>query len=275
MKNYRRICKIALQRPWAQFWHPAGSLASLSHLISGQLSILAPGGQVGYRVSLASGQSAGAQTALDGFGESLFALQTGINSLLAILTRFGAGSPSKAVAVMNDALGDAACADAMGAGNAGAILASCLSPKDMAEYFGTAGVLLAPLAAAGGLADFFASEFQSLHDVWTHADQYTIVINAARLNPTPQTPSCSQSAIADAAQQEAAQYRGTIQDIQNFQCSGNFAYAIADEKQSGNINSVTLLFRDSGGKWIPADRGTYCVDGSVPSNIYNAACQTQ
>lgn len=32
------------------------------------------------------------------------------------------------------------------------ILASCLRPKDMAEDFGTVGVLPAPLAAAGGLA---------------------------------------------------------------------------------------------------------------------------
>jgi hypothetical protein len=77
---------------------------------------------------------------------------------------------------MNDALGDAACADALSAGNPGSILASCLSPKDMFDYFGTAGLLLAPLAAAGGLADFFASEFQGLHDILTQQDQYTIVV---------------------------------------------------------------------------------------------------
>jgi hypothetical protein len=46
----------------------------------------------------------------------------------------------------------------------------------MIDYFGTADLLLAPLAAAGGLADFFASEFQGLHDVLTNEDQYTIVV---------------------------------------------------------------------------------------------------
>jgi len=153
-----------------------GSLASLSHLLSGRLSILAPGAQIGYRVGLAPGREAGAQTAADGFGQGLFALQTGINALLAILTRFGAGGASKGIAVMNDALGDAACADALPAGNPGSILASCLSPKDMFDYFGTAGLLLAPLAAAGGLADFFASEFQGLHDILTQQDHYTIVV---------------------------------------------------------------------------------------------------
>jgi len=82
-----------------------GALTSLSHLLSQHLSILAPGAQIGYRVSLASGQVAGAQTAVDGFGESLFALQTAINSLLAILTRFGVGGASKSITVMNE-IGD-------------------------------------------------------------------------------------------------------------------------------------------------------------------------
>jgi hypothetical protein len=184
----RRILRVVNNRLYPlEIQHPGltvaespaidyGSLASLSHLLSGNLSILAPGAQIGYRVSLAPGQEAGAQTAADGFGQSLFALQTGINSLLAILTRFGAGGASRGVTAMNDALGDAACADAMLAGNPGSILASCLSPKDMADYFGPAGVLLAPLAAAGGLADFFASEFEGLHDILTGNDTYTIVV---------------------------------------------------------------------------------------------------
>ena len=175
-----RLYPLEIQHPGLSVAeHPAvdyGSLASLSHVLSGRLSILAPGAQIGYRVSLARGQAAGAQTAVDGFGQSLFALQTGINALLAILTRFGAGGATKGITVMNDALGDAACADAMYAGNPGAILASCLSPKEMLEDFGSAGVLLAPLAAVGGLADFFASEFQGLHDIWTNEDQYTIVV---------------------------------------------------------------------------------------------------
>jgi hypothetical protein len=160
-----------------------GSLASLSHLLSGRLSILAPGGEIGYRVSLTPGQVAGARTTVDGFGQGLFALQTGINALLAILTRFGAGGASKGITAMNTALGDTACADALSAANPGSILASCLSPKDMIDDFGTSGLLLAPLAAAGGLADFFASEFQGLHDIWTQEDQYTIIVRGQAAVP--------------------------------------------------------------------------------------------
>jgi len=53
----------------------------------------------------------------------------------------------------------------------------------MIDYFGTAGVLLAPLAAAGGLADFFASEFQGLHDILTGKDHYTILVQAQAAIP--------------------------------------------------------------------------------------------
>ena len=150
------------------------ALSSVSHLSSGNLSILAPGAQIGYRVSLPLGHSASAQTAMDGFGQSLFALQTGLNAMVAILTRFGAGGASKSITAMDDALRANACVNALLAGNPGSILSSCLSPTDMADYYGPVGVLLAPLAAAGGLADFFASEFEGLKDILTSRDKYTI-----------------------------------------------------------------------------------------------------
>lgn len=186
MVNDRRY-PLEIQHPGlAVAEHPAldyASLASLSHLLSGRLSVLAPGAQIGYRVNLTPGQAAGAQTTVDGFGQGLFALQTGINALLAILTRFGAGGATKAVSVMNNALGDVTCADALYSANPGSILASCLSPKDMLEDFGSAGLLLAPLAAAGGLANFFASEFQGLHDIWTSEDEYTIIVRRTAAIP--------------------------------------------------------------------------------------------
>jgi len=58
----------------------------------------------------------------------------------------------------------------------------------MIDYFGTVGLLLAPLAAAGGLADFFASEFQGLHDILTQEDQYTIVVQRQAAVPVPGQP---------------------------------------------------------------------------------------
>jgi hypothetical protein len=67
----------------------------------------------------------------------------------------------------------------------------------MFDYFGSAGLLLAPLAATGGLAAFFASEFQALRDVWRNRDQYTLTIGHAS---APAAPSCTESAIREPAQ---------------------------------------------------------------------------
>jgi hypothetical protein len=280
----QRILRVVNNRRYPmEIQHPAltvtekptidyASLASLSHLISGRDSILAPGAQIGYRVSLPAGQKGGANTALDGFGQSLFALQTGINALLEILTRFGVGGASKSITVMNDALGDAACADALGSGKPGAILASCFSPKDLVDDFGSAGWLLAPLAAVGALAAFFASEFQALHDVWTNRDQYVIAIDHVVM---PAAPPCTGSAIQEAARSAVGQLGATLQKVASFQCSGGFAYAFANVGDQGNINSVTLLFKASGTAWTYVNRDTYCEDHSVPKDIYFNACETQ
>jgi hypothetical protein len=225
-----------------------GSLASLSHLLFEQLSILAPGAQIGYRVSLAPGQSAGAQTAVDGFGQGLFALQTGVNALLAILTRFGAGGASKGVGAMNNALGTTACADAMFAGNPGSVLASCLSPKQMAEDFGTAGVLLAPLAAAGGLADFFASEFQGLHDILTGTDTYQVIVRRTDLqnqHPTVYLPCCAVP-IQDQNLAEDYRPRTWTNDV------------------SGNFSLQNLTWQTWNGKEAIAD-GTAAINSCEPA----------
>ena len=91
----------------------------------------------------------------------------------------------------------------------------------------------------------------------------------------PGKPACTQPAIREAAQRAAAAYGGTIAGLEDFHCSGDFAYADADEQQQGNINSVTLLFKASGTRWLPVNRGTYCQNGSVPKEIYAGACETQ
>ena len=91
----------------------------------------------------------------------------------------------------------------------------------------------------------------------------------------PGEPACTQTAIREASQQAAAAYGGTIAGLEDFHCSGDFAYADADEQQQGNVNSVTLLFKASGTRWLPADRGKYCQNGSVPKSIYAGACTTQ
>jgi hypothetical protein len=197
-----RILRIVNNRPYPlEIAHPGLAVAeepvfgyapsaSLSYSLSGNLSILAPGAQIGYRVSLAPGRTAqaAAEIALDGFGQSLLTLQAGINALVSILTRFGAARAFMGIETMDDALGIGTCADAMLAGNPGAALVSCLSPEQMTGYFGSAGFLLAPLASAGGFADFFDGEFRSLRDVWNSHGNYQIVVHQAAGPVAPEPP---------------------------------------------------------------------------------------
>ena len=65
---------------WAQ-------LSSLSHAGSGSSTILAPGDTVTYAVGVPPGSSGGISTSFDGLGQSLMALQVGITTLIAYLSR--------------------------------------------------------------------------------------------------------------------------------------------------------------------------------------------
>jgi hypothetical protein len=64
--------------------------------------------------------------------------------------------------------------------------------------------------------------------------------------------------------------------VDGYGCSGNFAYAFVTvtDQQGQPTAEVTDLFMAVNGAWQPADRGAYCVNGSVPADIYQNACQT-
>lgn len=185
-----RILRIVNNRPYPlEIQHSGLAVAeqptfgyatrtAFSYLFSSNTSILAPGAQIGYRVSLPPGQAAEAQAevSIDESWASLLALQAGLNALLAILVRLGDGGDSMGVTMMNEALSSGTCADAMMVGNPGSILASCLNPGEMAGYFGSAGFLLAPLVLRSGLARFFGREFQAVDDVPANRSNYVITL---------------------------------------------------------------------------------------------------
>jgi hypothetical protein len=284
----QRVLRVVNNRPYPlEIKHPGlavverpavdiGAWASVSRLVSGQESILAPGALIGYRASPAPGQSGGIQTSMDGFGQSLFALQTGINSLLDILTRFGAGSGSKSTDVLQKALEAPACAQAMLDGNSGAILTSCLDPAEMAEYFGTVGVLLAPLAAAGGLASFFNSEFQGLHDVWTKEDRYSVTIENTGTGPQTGSPAGPGGATA-----------GGGSAGQSVAGPGVAALSCASAAFCMAADTAGNAYRYSGGSWSqpqPVDSGGlsgvscpapgFCIAVSHTNNLYTYSAGT-
>jgi hypothetical protein len=155
-------------------------LSSLSHFGSGKLTIVAPGDTATFNADLSPGGSESISTSMDSFGQSLYALQTGLSTLVAILTKFGAGSPSKAVTAASNILGAQSCADALGKGS-GALLAGCFDPTQLIEALGSAAVLLAPLMIFGPLISFFHSEFNATVDQFTSHDEFTLAITRTEI----------------------------------------------------------------------------------------------
>ncbi len=117
------------------------------------------------------------------------------------------------------------------------------------------------------------------------------LFSAVRTSAPPQTPgtgvpappaatsgaaSCTQAAISAAARAlDGANFDGLDGSTQDFGCAGQFAYAFADVGSGSTKADVTILFIATRGTWQAASRSVYCENGSVPQQIYEAACETQ
>lgn len=152
-------------------------LTSISRAVSGAYTIISPGGSTSFNADLGeAGGSEGIQTEMDGLGQSLYALQTGIDTLLKILTRFGAGANTKTIDAFNTILGAPGCADAVVHKTGGDVISSCFDAEDLFKAFGAKAFLLTPIMAAGALVSFFHSEWNALIDQFNGHDKYQITI---------------------------------------------------------------------------------------------------
>lgn len=198
MEGDHRVLKIVNNRRYPlEIAHPGlvvatqdfpdlGSLGSVSRAISGPKSILAPRGASTYLADLEPGNSAWISTEFDGLGQSLYALQTGVETALALLTRFGVGSDLKAVEVIDRLLSVYKCSASVQNPTSGGIVVACLSdPAALFAAFGTAAVFLAPLMVAAPVVAFFQSEINALGDILTGRDSYRILVRSA--SPAPQS----------------------------------------------------------------------------------------
>ncbi len=156
-----------------------GQWSSLSRLDSGSNAIIAPGGTAVFNADLNPGGSESIQTQIDGLGQSLYALQTGLTTLVEILTRFGAGSGVTAVEIADKILGSQSCATSIGKGS-GDIIAGCFSAADILDAFGAKGLLLAPIMVAGPIIAFFHSELNAIVDQFNGHSNYRIMITRAK-----------------------------------------------------------------------------------------------
>jgi hypothetical protein len=157
-----------------------GQLASLSHFASGAYTVIAPGEQATFGASLTPGGAGGVVTQMDGWGQSLYALQTGVNTMFEILDRFGLGGGSDEVDAANRMLGATGCLGAIGHGSV-ALLAACFGDSALEAAFGAKAAFLIPLMAAGPVIAFFNSEYEAFVDQYRHNDTETIEVARAAI----------------------------------------------------------------------------------------------
>jgi hypothetical protein len=86
-------------------------------------------------------------------------------------------------------------------------------------------------------------------------------------------PACTSAAIQDVVMKTIRKSGGTLKDIEFFKCSGDFAFALADEKDGQDINAIPMLFKASSATWTAVNRGTYCTNGSVPKKLLASVCE--
>lgn len=168
--------------------HVGWDLTQLHRAFSGGKTILPPRESATFKVTAARGTVAGVTSEFDEFAENFYAFQTGVESLIDILTRFGKSELKEAQAIA-DLLDDGACVDAILSGGPGKVLSSCFSAEEIYRVFGSvAALLLLPLIIFGPLIEFFHSELNALFDVVNHRDRYTVGIRQSSAStPAPTT----------------------------------------------------------------------------------------
>jgi hypothetical protein len=85
-------------------------------------------------------------------------------------------------------------------------------------------------------------------------------------------PPCTKRALMRGLGRGSARVTGTV--LGPWGCAARFAYAAVNVDIQGNLNTETVLFIASHGRWQTANRARYCLAHAVPRSIYAPACQT-
>ena len=173
-----------------------GELSELSRGMSGKNSVILPGetlifGPVEFP---SSGGVSTFHVEMDGFAQSLYALETGLRTAATILTRFGAGSSSTTTQIIKDPIKRLKtidrlmktpdCWNAMRQGDAdiGSILRGCLSAKQMGQVFGKSSIFLAPIMVLAPVLKYFQSQFNALGDQFNDRDSYDLLVGRMNID---------------------------------------------------------------------------------------------
>ncbi len=161
-------------------------IPGLSRLASGSASIVLPGDEIVYKVSVRAGEFVALETEFDGLGQSLVALQTGLTTGAAFLSRFGT-NPSAAwmqtdrwiisADAASTLFGSADCSAALMHGGAAEVWQSCIIGVALPAMSKSQAIpLISAFLLTGTLISFLSSEGAALIDVLGSKDQQRIAI---------------------------------------------------------------------------------------------------
>lgn len=201
----RRVLKVVNTRRYPlSVAHPGLTVAqttgaqpalamSLSRLGSGQRSIVAPRGFVTFSAELKAGTSGSVQSELDGFGQSLWALQMGVEVTLEMFNRFGQGAgvavssrAATAVTVTDALLSATKCSAALPKGPV-EVLASCFSPGEIAKAFGAKVAIAVVAMVVLPVIEFLRASLNVAADQVSARDASTITLSR-KAAPAPRRP---------------------------------------------------------------------------------------
>ncbi len=166
-----------------------GKIAEWEDSINHEVMIL-PGETAQFGVDLQTGYEAGFKTEADAGAQLMYSLQTGLEALVFILTRFGekqiakvAGAKLLSSALDYTECGDAALAELQGKSTLGDVMAACLGTKAVEKTFPVWSIILDFVVEGTGFIAYLVSEYQGIHDILTSRDQYVVIV--ARSLPSP------------------------------------------------------------------------------------------
>ena len=238
--------------------NPAG-LDSLSRAYSGGYTILEPGGQVTYAVTVPAGATGGISTQADLFGEDMYALQSGIMALVAIVSRLGLAELRGAQAIFAELVSIGSCAASLSQGIP-AMLAACLDTDQLSRIFGAAiGVLLAAVMAVTSVIQFFRSEADVAKDQLDGKDGYDIAITHAA------AASCSAQELGQVARAYMVAHGqgGLKNEINAYACDQGYAEILFTASPGGMPSyQAAMAFRSASGGWQRIGGADYIPPGS-------------
>lgn len=221
------------------------SIAAWAAKLDNTYALLSPRRAVTFSVD---GATAGMNTEFNGVADSLYQLQLGVETLIAILGRFGITADKNVALTLAGAPG---CAATIGDPTGGNIIANCFSPGDILRAFGPKAVFAAAFMAIGPLIEFFHSRFNALGDLISHRDQYSIAITPVVV------PADTSVVVTDPPADD-----GTCPDVTGFNDHGDNATGITMFGTGIDCGYVTMLIFDLGAQHHPwEDSPVIVLDG--------------